>query len=777
MIRPISESREYRLPSVCIIGAGPAGLTAAKALQDRGIPFDCFERADRVGGLWALGNRGGTQTAYRSLRPNTSKTRTELEDLPMPESYPDVPNADQIARYLETYADRFRLLDRIELGREVEQANLGDDGLWRVSVAGGDARDYDALIVASGHHWDPLWPEPLPPGNFDGTQIHARDYVDAHGLEGKTVVVVGLGNSAVDIAVDVSQVAVRTLLSTRRGAHILPRRLFGRPLDLIETLVPRAIRGPLGGRLTGAALRIGYRTGRIPNPANYGLPVPDHSLGAAQPTVSDELFGRIAAGAIVPRKEIAELHGGRVRFADGAEDEADLIIYCTGYRVSFPFIDQRLVSAPGNELGLFHRVFKPDLSSVFFIGFVQPIGPTIRTVEAQSKWVASHLSGEYALPERSQMERQIAADRERIRRRYVRSPRHTMQVDYWPYLDSMARESSRGRRRASRRSFQPPLPARAPRPDRPAANGPGPLLSVVLPSDGPETIRPTMRALCEQTIADGIELVIVGPSIDDTVAGVGSDRDALHSVRGIEFSSDSVPVARAAGIRHASAELVGFAETHCYPAREWAESLVRTHRANWAVVGPELQNENPQTAISRACMLVDYGLWTAPAEPGEVDHVAGHNSSYKRSVLLAHGDRLETVLQAETLFHWELRRGGERLYLQPEARLRHRNMTLLRPALDSQYQNGRSFAGNRALAWGPLRRAGYALGTVLLPALRMWRMLRRSAPDMTGRVPPLVLAMLIAASLGELVGYLLGPGRSMNRLSAYELQRDRWVSA
>ena len=113
----------------------------------------------------------------------------------------------------------------------------------------------------------------------------------------------------------------------------------------------------------------------------------------------------------------------------------------------------------------------------------------------------------------------------------------------------------------------------------------------------------------------------MGPSIDATVAAVGSDRDALHSVRGIEFSSESVPVARAAGIRHASAELVGFAETHCYPGREWAESLVRTHRADWAVVGPEFQNENPQTAISRACMLVDYGLWTAPAEPGEVDHV------------------------------------------------------------------------------------------------------------------------------------------------------------
>jgi hypothetical protein len=302
------------------------------------------------------------------------------------------------------------------------------------------------------------------------------------------------------------------------------------------------------------------------------------------------------------------------------------------------------------------------------------------------------------------------------------------------------------------------------------------LLSVVLPADGPESIRAATGAICEQTIADGIELVLVGPSIDDTVAVLDGLREALHSVRAIESSSQSLPISRAVGIRHASAELIAFAETHCFPAREWAESLVRTHRANWAVVGPEIANENPRTAISRACMLVDYGPWTAPAEPGEVGHVPGHNSCYKRSVLLAHGDRLEAVLQAETLFHWALRRRGERLYLQPEARTRHRNMTLLRPVLDAHYQNGRSFAGNRAASWGSLRRAAYAFGTALVPPLRMWRMFRRSAPEMTGRVPLLVFIMMIAGSLGELAGYLLGPGGSMNRLSTYELQRDRWVS-
>jgi dimethylaniline monooxygenase (N-oxide forming) len=442
-----------------VIGAGASGLTAVKALQDRGIPFDCFERSPRVGGLWAFDNPRGTPTAFRSLRVNTSRERVQFEDLPMPADYPVYADHEQIAAYLESYVETFGLRERITFNTAVEWADLQPDGSWVVTLESGETRAYDALIVANGHHWDPLLPEPPLPGEFDGRQIHSRDYVDAEGLEGKRVIVVGLGNSAVDIAVEVSRVAARTILSARRGVHILPARLLGRPLDQVELLVPRRLRPILGGRLTGLALRIALRLGRIPKPEAFGLPAPGQQLGHAHPTVSDELYGRCEAGSIVPKPGIVRLAGGEVEFADGSSEAADQIIYCTGYRTTFPFLDPRLVAAPGNELPLFHRVFKPDLPSIAFVGLVQPLGPTIRLVEVQSKWVAAYLAGDYALPGYEEMKTAIRADSEHMRRRFYSSPRHTMQVDFWPYLRTIERELRRGARRAAGRGHAPVLTA------------------------------------------------------------------------------------------------------------------------------------------------------------------------------------------------------------------------------------------------------------------------------------------------------------------------------
>jgi dimethylaniline monooxygenase (N-oxide forming) len=182
----------------------------------------------------------------------------------------------------------------------------------------------------------------------------------------------------------------------------------------------------------------------------YGLPKPDHRLGEAHPTISGRILDRLTHGAIVPKPNIAALEGDRVRFTDGTAVEADVIVYCTGYRVTFPFFDSTFLEAKDNVLPLFMRVFDPAHPMLAFVGLLQPLGAIMPLAEAQGKWIAQYLRGEYALPSRAEMEKRIAEDERAMKARYVKSKRHTMQVDFDEYLDDLAKEIRRGRLRARR---------------------------------------------------------------------------------------------------------------------------------------------------------------------------------------------------------------------------------------------------------------------------------------------------------------------------------------
>src|SRR5947209_5736293 len=161
------------LPRVCVIGAGSSGIAAAKALHERGIPFDCYEKSDRVGGNWVFGNKNGMSSAYRSLHINTSRERMEYTDFPMPSSYPDFPHHTHIAQYFDDYVDHFGFREKIAFETGVERAERDDVGVWTITLENGGTHRYDALLVANGHHWDPRWPEPPFPGEFDGAQMHS----------------------------------------------------------------------------------------------------------------------------------------------------------------------------------------------------------------------------------------------------------------------------------------------------------------------------------------------------------------------------------------------------------------------------------------------------------------------------------------------------------------------------------------------------------------------------------------------------------------------------
>ncbi|HEY0952314.1 flavin-containing monooxygenase, partial [Nocardioides sp.] len=233
--------QESRRPTVAVIGAGISGLTASKMLDDYGLDYATFESSDRVGGNWAFGNPNGHSSAYRSLHIDTSRHRLSFRDFPMPDDYPDFPHHTQIKAYLDAYADAFGLREHIEFGNGVVDARRLDVGGWELDTQAGETRRFDALVVANGHHWDPRLPD--FPGEFTGESIHSHAYIDPRtplDCYGKRILVVGIGNSAADITVELSSRALdnEVTLSTRSGAWIVPKYFGGKPADKYYVTVP-----------------------------------------------------------------------------------------------------------------------------------------------------------------------------------------------------------------------------------------------------------------------------------------------------------------------------------------------------------------------------------------------------------------------------------------------------------------------------------------------------------------------------------------------------------
>lgn len=433
------------LPRVCVIGAGSSGITAAKALYTAGIPFDCFEKGSEFGGNWLFDNPNGVSACYETLQINTSCPRMAFSDFPMPEEYPAYASHDQVHAYFRDYVEHFGFGHTITYDTEVTHVRRGEHEGWDVDIRAVGAPDeeavetrhYDAVMVANGHHWDARWPEPEYPGHFDGEQIHAHDYRSGDQLEGRAVVVVGAGNSAMDIAVEGSHRARSVNLSIRRGQWVLKKTILGMAADQI-TLPSWAPWWATSIRLRVAALLSGGLR-------RYGLPTPGHTPGQSHPVQSDSIRDRLGAGAITVKPGIERLDGDRVVFTDGSEAPAALIVWATGYRVKFPFFDADLISAEGNDLPLFKRMIHPDRPGLFFIGLLQPVGAVMPLAEAQSRLVAKVLTGEYELPDKREMTRRMHEDDRRNKRAFYDSPRHTMQVDFDHYLLELERELRRGK--------------------------------------------------------------------------------------------------------------------------------------------------------------------------------------------------------------------------------------------------------------------------------------------------------------------------------------------
>ena len=445
------------LPKACIIGAGCSGFTTAKRLKDYGVPYDCFEMSDDIGGNWYYKNPNGLSACYESLHIDTSKWRLAFEDYAVPSDWPDFPSHAQLLQYFKDYVDHFGLRSTITFNTAVSRAERAADGLWDVTLSTGETRRYDVLIVCNGHHWDPRIPD--YPGTFEGAAFHSHascDPFQPYDLRGKNVVVVGMGNSAMDIASELAQrpIAKTLWVSARRGVWVLPKYMNGKPAD--KSAMPSWMPRKLGLSLARAAIK---KT--IGNMEDYGLPKPDHEPLSAHPSVSGEFLTRAGCGDIKFKPAIKAFEGHNIRFDDDSVEHVDAVIFATGYKISFPFLtDPAFKTDADNRLPLFKRMVPAGVDNLFYMGLAQPLPTLVNFAEQQAKLLGAYLAGRYHLPSATERAETTAKDEAFYLGGYYNSPRHTIQVDFGHYCSDLTKEITRGTARAKAAGWTLPVPAR-----------------------------------------------------------------------------------------------------------------------------------------------------------------------------------------------------------------------------------------------------------------------------------------------------------------------------
>jgi cation diffusion facilitator CzcD-associated flavoprotein CzcO len=404
---------------VGIVGAGPAGLAAAEALDRAGIDFEVLERHSAVGGIWDIDSPGSPM--YESAHFISSRTLSGFEGYPFGDDLPDYPTRTQVLEYVQGFARDRGLSDRITLNAEVTRAERAAGG-WEVQVRDGATRTYSHLVAANGHQWEPRWPS--YPGEFTGEQIHSRDYRSPDSFRDRRVLIVGAGNSGCDIACDAAQNAEATALSVRRGYWFFPKYLFGKPSDVFAHGGPRL---PL--RLEQAVLA-GVMKILVGDLTRYGLPAPDHRVLESHPIMNTQVLHHMGHGDLVARGDIRELRGDRVLFTDGVEEPFDLIVWATGYETSLPFLDRDLFDWHGARPDLYLHQFHRSMDDLSVMGLFEVDGGAYPIVSLQGRLLTAAVRAQRAGGDSAQRWRELRATRPDLSGggRHVKSPRHDISI-------------------------------------------------------------------------------------------------------------------------------------------------------------------------------------------------------------------------------------------------------------------------------------------------------------------------------------------------------------
>ncbi len=343
-----------RIDKIAVIGAGPVGISAARALKAKGILYDHFEADSAVGGNWRHG-------VYSTAHIISSRKTTEFPDYPMPDSYPDFPSAQQMLDYLNDYASHYNLIENIIFKTKVEHVSPREDNLWEVRLNTGETRVYEGVIVCNGHHWERRWPS--YEGNFAGEMIHSKDYKHPGQLTGKRVLVIGGGNSSCDVAAEAARVGTSAHLSLRRGYWFLPKTFYGKPTaELLTTRLPVWVQRLYLTWLIHIVVG-DYRS--------YGLMKPDHKIFEHHPTINSELLHYLKHGKIMPHPDVLKFDGKIVEFIDGSREEFDLVVCGTGFNVSLPFLAPGIISIKGSVVEAQWGMVAPHHRQLYVYGWAQ----------------------------------------------------------------------------------------------------------------------------------------------------------------------------------------------------------------------------------------------------------------------------------------------------------------------------------------------------------------------------------------------------------------------
>lgn len=419
-----------------IIGAGPMGLASARNLQKLGIPFIGFEQHSDVGGLWDIDNPHSTM--YESAHLISSKRMTEFAEFPMDDSVAPYPHHSEMRRYFHDYASHFQLRRHYEFNTRVIELTPDGDGWMLLSERDGvqQRRRFDGVLIANGTLHKPNIPG--LPGQFSGELMHSADYRSPEVFKGKRVLLVGCGNSGADIAVDAVHHAASVDISLRRGYYFLPKFVRGRPIDTLggKRRLPR----PLKQRVDAAMIRM-----ILGKPSDYGLPDPDYRMYESHPVVNSLILHHLGHGDITPRRDIAAIDGHRVRFADGASAEYDLILQATGYQLDYPFIERRHLNWPESEDApqLYMNIFHPQYDNLFMMGMIEATGLGWEGRNQQARLVALYLhhrqAGSQAVAALDQARQNRAGERLDGGYRYIKLARMAYYVNKEVYLAALHR--------------------------------------------------------------------------------------------------------------------------------------------------------------------------------------------------------------------------------------------------------------------------------------------------------------------------------------------------